>query len=322
MNALASVLPILTEAEAIADRNRTWAAGADIPHWVNPRHVGLDQFFTRPEVAAACHDDLLARMSDDHAPVDEYRFVEPGAGAGAFYDLLPPGRRIGLDILPVRSDLERADFLTWEPPSDHRRYAVVGNPPFGYRAWLALAFVNRAAMFADYVGMILPMAFQSDGKGSPKHRVNGLRLVHSEPVPSDSFTDLDGRPAKINALWQVWQRGVNNHRQTATCDEWIDLFTVDQRKERLCGQERMAEADWFLQRTFFADPPRLVRCFSEVRYVCGYGIVIHKAHDRVTEVLNSTDWRDYSNLAAHNARHISMYHIRRALTDAGLVDAA
>jgi len=30
-----------------------------------------------------------------------------------------------------------------------RRSAVVGNPPFGYRAWLALAFVNRAALFAD-----------------------------------------------------------------------------------------------------------------------------------------------------------------------------
>ena len=219
-----------------------------------------------------------------------------------FYDLLPPGRRIGIDILPIRSDLECADFLTWEPPADHRRYAVVGNPPFGYRAWLALAFVNRAANFADYLGMILPMAFQSDGKGSPKHRVEGLRLIHSEPLPPNSFTDLDGRPAKINALWQVWQRGVNNHGQTATCDEWIDLFTVDQRKERLCGQERMAEADWFLQRTFFADPPRLVRCFSEVRYVCGYGIVIHKAHDQVTELLNQTDWRAYSNLAAHNCR--------------------
>lgn len=322
MNALAAVLPISAEAEAIASRNQMWASGADIPTWVNPRQVGLDQLFTRPEIAAACYDDLVARMRADHAPVDEYRFVEPGAGAGAFYDLLPHARRIGLDILPIRPDLERADFLTWNPPADHRRYAVVGNPPFGYRAWLALCFVNRAAAFADCVGMILPMAFQSDGKGSPKHRVSGLRLLHSEPLPPDSFTDLEGRPAKINALWQVWQRGVNNHRQSATCDEWIDLFTVDQRKERLCGQERMTEADWFLQRTFFADPPQLVRCFSEVRYVCGYGIVIHKARDRVTEVLNGTDWRDYSNLAAHNARHISMYHIRRALTDAGFVDAA
>jgi len=30
-----------------------------------------------------------------------------------------------------------------------RRSVVVGNPPFGHRAWLALAFVNHAAMFAE-----------------------------------------------------------------------------------------------------------------------------------------------------------------------------
>ena len=310
------------EAEAVAIRNLTWARGAEIPAWVDPRKVGLDQFFTRPEVAESCHLDLLNRMQRDHAAIDDYRFIEPGVGAGAFYDLLPVGQRIGIDMLPIRPDVEQADFLTWGPPPEHRRFAVIGNPPFGYRAWQALAFMNHAATFADYVGMILPMAFQSDGKGSPKHRVEGLRLLHSESLPSDSFTYADGRPAKINALWQVWQRGVNNHRHGVTCNEWIDLFTVDQRKERLCGQERMGEADWFLQRTFYSDPPRLVRNFSEVRYVCGYGIVIQKEHDLVTNVLDGTDWRDYSNLATHNCRHISMYHIRRAVTDAGLVDVA
>ena len=181
--------------------------------------------------------------------------------------------------------------------------------------------MNHAAGFADYVGMILPMAFQSDGKGSPKHRVEGLRLIHSSYLPQDSFVTLDGRPAKINALWQVWQRGVNNAPQPKTCDQWIDLFTVDMRRERLCGQTRLTEADYFLQRTFYSDPPSLVRDFSEVRYVCGYGIVIKKDQDAIVDLLNRTDWSAYSNLAAHNCRHISMYHIRRVLTDAGFTDA-
>lgn len=75
----------------------------------------------------------------------------------------------------------------------------------------------------------------------------------------------------------------------------------------------------------FTNWPRLSppsTAISSVCCVCGYGIVIHKMRDPVADVLNGTDWRDYSNLAAHNARHISMYHIRRALTDAGFVDAA
>ncbi len=137
-------------------------------------------------------------------------------------------------------------------------YAVVGNPPFGYRAWLALAFMNHAASFADYVGMILPMAFQSDGKGSPKLRVKGLKLVHTRDLPSDSFVDAGGQTVKVNALWQVWQRGVNNARAAPTCKQWLDVFTVDNRKERRCGQARMAHADYFLQRTFYREPPTLV----------------------------------------------------------------
>ena len=307
---------------AFAFRNRQWRDHPLIPHWVDVADVGLEQFYTRPQVAAACHADLTERMAEDHAPMDAYTFIEPSAGEGAFYDLLPEGRRIGLDVAPSRPEFELADFLSWTPP-EGGRYAIVGNPPFGYRAWLALAFVNHAARFADYVGMVLPMAFQSDGKGSPKHRVSGLRLLHSALLPPDCFIDGDGRAMKINALWQVWQRGVNNHKAAETCDEWIDLFTVDQRKERLCGHERIHEADWFLQRTFYgAAVPKPVRDFSEVRYVCGYGIVIHKAHDEVEAVLHETDWRQYSNLAAHNCRHISMGHIRSALTDKGFVDGA
>ena len=302
-------------------RDSQWNGHPLIPSWVDVSTVGLDQFYTRSEIATACHADLISRMAADHAPMNAYTFVEPGAGEGVFYDLLPQDRRVGLDVSPLRPDFQRADFLSWKPLRPCR-HAVVGNPPFGYRAWLALAFVNHAATFADYVGMILPMAFQSDGKGSPKHRVNGLRLIHSETLPPDSFVNAEGRPVKINALWQVWQRGVNNHRAAETCDTWVDLFTVDERKERLCGQERRHEADWFLQRTFYGDAtPKLVRDFSDVRYVCGYGIVMHKEKRRLTGTLNRTDWRDYSNLAAHNCRHISMYHIRRALTDAGFVDA-
>ena len=305
---------------SVAHRNAAWQSDPRIPSWVDIESVGLDQFFTRPEVASQCYQSLVSWMEDDDADLSHYRFIEPGAGLGAFYDLLPEDRRTGLDLTPFRPEYEICDFLSWQPTEDGYRNAVIGNPPFGYRAWLALAFMNHAATFADYVGMILPMAFQSDGKGSPKHRVDGLRLMISEPLPPDSFVDESGRTARVNALWQVWQRGVNNTPSAKTCDQWIDLFTVDMRRERLCGQERLDEADYFLQRTFYREPPDLVRSFSEVKYVCGYGIVIKSERKRVLQVLRNTDWRRYSNLAAHNCRHISMYHIRHALTDAGLVD--
>lgn len=109
----------------------------------------------------------------EYAKESEYLFVDPSAGDGVFYDMLPKDRRMGVEIVPGRAEFHCSDYLKWRPPGKQEAIAVVGNPPFGYRAWLALAFVKHSAEFADYIGMILPMAFQSDGKGSPKFRVRG-----------------------------------------------------------------------------------------------------------------------------------------------------
>jgi len=154
---------------AIKNRNLNWETNKDIPTWIDIDSVDLDQFFTRPEIAEKCHAGLLQIMRKNGESENNYKFIEPSAGSGSFYDLLPKDRRIGIDIMPQRPDIEAHDFLGWSIKPNGYRYAVVGNPPFGYRAWLALAFMNHAATFADYVGMILPMAFQSEGKGSPKH---------------------------------------------------------------------------------------------------------------------------------------------------------
>lgn len=314
-------LPMRTIEEAKALRNESWTDNTLIPTWINQEDVDLDCFYTHPDIAKECSENLYTFMQKDGIDPSKYHFIDPGAGTGVFYDLMPDGRRTGIDILPGRPEFIDQDYLAWSPPNPQKYYAVLGNPPFGYRAWLALAFVNHSATFSDYMGLILPMSFQSDGKGSPKFRVRGAELLLSTQLPQDAFIDLHGNTVKLNTLWQIWRRGVNRMQTFKTCDNWIDLFTVDTRKERLCGQKRMENADYFLQRTFYGKPPRLVRDFSEVRYACGYGLILKKERKRIVNLLNNTDWIHYSNLAVHNCRHISMYHIRRAITDGGFVDA-
>lgn len=305
-----------TVAEALRKRNRCWSDNPLIPAWVDIEAVELDQFFTKPEIARHCINALYAYMKSEGAKIDEYTFVEPAAGGCAFYNELPENRRIGIDILPLQDNLIEDDFLSWKPDSESK-IATIGNPPFGYRAWLAMAFLNHAALFSDYVGFVLPMAFQSDGKGSPKLRIRGLKLVHTEYLPEGSFTNMHGKPVKVNALYQIWERGVNNLTVCKPDNSYVELFTIDNRAERLCGQEREDEADCFVQRTFYGESPKPVKSFSEVKYRCGYGVVIKKQKPRVNNCLNSIDWRNYSNLAAHNCRHISMYHIYQALADKG-----
>lgn len=308
--------------KAILLRNSQWIENKEIPSWVNIEDVGLDQFFTNPFIAEKLYNDLLRFLSLRGIDLTECVFIEPSAGAGSFFNLLPKEKSIGLDILPLNDKIIQQDFLSWKPSKDieNKIKIFIGNPPFGYRGWLALNFINHAAKFADFVGFILPMSFQSDGKGSPKNRVNNLRLEYTEILPKDSFVNPAGKIEKVNALWQIWQKGKNINEIEVTCDDWLDIFTVDLRKERLCGVEKMKHADFFLQRTFYNEAPTLVKNFNQVKYVCGYGLIFKKEKEKVADLLKSIDWNKYSNLAAHNCRHISMYHIRRALVDNKFVD--
>lgn len=303
---------------AIKNRNSYWK-DIDIPHWVNTDTVSLDQYYTNQDVAKVCYGKAVEYLKRQGVSEGDCFFIEPSAGDGAFYDLLPVDRRIGIDICPNRPSIIEHDFLTWnkELPRD-KTIVYIGNPPFGYRGWLALEFVNRAARNADYVFFILPMSFQSIGKGSPRRRVTGLTLKEYETLPIDSFHTIDGSKKKINSLWTVWEKGANQFPVEPDLSEFLDLFTVDLRAERLCGVDKMNDANFFLQRTFYNSQPHIVYDFSDVKYVCGYGFLIYKNEEQIVKILSKIDWNKYSNLAAHNCHHISMCHIRQALYDGGL----
>jgi predicted RNA methylase len=300
---------------ALQLRDDAWVNSKLIPSWVRGRDVSLDQHNTPNEISEYCwksFQDILNKH------LDNYKIIEPSAGTGSFYNLLPKETRIGVDIEKFNKYDEyiQSDFLTWHPFRTEHKYIAIGNPPFGYRGWLALSFLNHAAEFCDYVGFILPMGFQSEGKGSLKYRVKGMTLVHHEILRENLFIKHNGDKTSVNTLWQIWKKGEPMKKPDfSKCDEYLELFTVDQRKERLCGQEKMKGCKIFLQRTFYTDPPTLVNDFSKVKYCCGYGFIIKKDKRKIKPLLKQADWVKYSNLATHNCRHISMDHIKQYLLD-------
>lgn len=304
---------------AIQIRDKAWVSSPLIPSWVRGREVSLDQHNTPSEVSAYCWKSFQEVLKKDRKKICDYKIIEPSAGTGSFYDLLPIDNRIGIDIekfVGYHSEYIQSDFLTWNPFIKDKKYIAIGNPPFGYRGWLALAFLNHAAKFCEYVGFILPMSFQSEGKGSPKHRVEGMTLIHHEILPDGLFLKSSGNTTSVNTLWQVWKTGKGMKAPDySLCDEYIELFTVDRRKERLCGAEKMKSCKIFLQRTFYTPTPTLVNDFSKVKYGCGYGFIIKKDKKTIKELFKNADWIKYSNLATHNCRHISMYHIKQFLLD-------
>src|SRR5438105_2574428 len=74
-------------------------------------------------------------------PLNRYVFIEPAAGNGAFYNLLPSGQKIGIDI-DSRLQTQHPDYLFHNFLSLDRetlrlthipqqQVVVIGNPPFG-----------------------------------------------------------------------------------------------------------------------------------------------------------------------------------------------
>lgn len=175
----------------------------------------LDQFFTRPDVATQCWRSLLPVLRKLTGKTkDGLFFIEPSAGAGAFYDLFPggKGRCLGMDITPRRSEFVRGDFLKWKyrPRHPRKNVVIVGNPPFGTRGDLAIRFMNKAATIADTVAFIVPVIFRK--YLVHKKITEGLRLVHALDLRRDAFwTDKQERYA-VNTEFQVWTRLESSHR--------------------------------------------------------------------------------------------------------------
>ena len=159
----------------------------------------LDQFYTHPAIAQACFDQLLRAIP----PSPDAIFLEPSAGNGAFFNLMPADRRLGFDLEPRCPDVQLQDFLAYTWPADHSRTITVGNPPFGKNASLAVAFFNHAAKFSETVAFIVPKTFR---KASLIKRLDkNFKLLHDNELPADAFL-FQGRPYNVPCCFQIWVR--------------------------------------------------------------------------------------------------------------------
>lgn len=172
---------------------------------------GLDQFYTKPSVAKKCWRAFVMASRRLKTNESQYWFIEPAAGCGCFYQILPSRRRIGIDIAPRRlpgingRGIAQADYLEWKPSATKRprKYAVIGNPPFGHRGKLAVDFFNHSN-FADIIAFVVPVSFRKyfiHRQLSPEYS-----LIAREPLDNNSFCTPNGKDYAVNAEFQVWTR--------------------------------------------------------------------------------------------------------------------
>jgi len=157
----------------------------------------LDQFYTKPHIAKAC-------IAFAQEQLDFTRFntvIEPSAGAGAFSDQLGPNC-VAMDVDPKADCITKANFFGWSS-KNFQRSLVIGNPPFGKNASLAVKFFNHAAQFADAVAFIMPRSFE---KASVQARLNAeFHLKAQMEIASNAFCFL-GDTRDVPTVFQIWEK--------------------------------------------------------------------------------------------------------------------
>jgi len=209
-------------------------------HSTNTKEAALSQFQTDPDLAA----EILELVQSHVVEHDKKIFVEPAAGKGSFYNLLPPDRRVGVDIDEALKeecpDYIYSDFLKLTTTElglgekDKRDVIFIGNPPFSERGVkciqrnefgtsmggsknLALKFFNHAASMGDTVAYIVGCNFR---KKSIQDKINPeLHLVYERIINSEwdrkkrakfKMSDTANNVSTVRTVFQIWQRKYDN----------------------------------------------------------------------------------------------------------------
>lgn len=161
----------------------------------------LDQYYTDPAYALYFWNQTHRLLDLDTFDT----FVEPCAGTGSFYNLMPANKRYGIDIDPQCNGVVQQDFMNWSiPVIPYGRVLTLTNPPFGRNSQGAIDFFQRSATFSTGIGMVLPRSFK---KISLQEKLNkSFHLVWEEDTPVDSFINNKGEFVDVKTVSQIWSR--------------------------------------------------------------------------------------------------------------------
>ena len=171
--------------------------------------IPVDTFMTKPPLAASLYEVTKAKIAEHEISFD--RWLEPSAGDGAFYTLLPEGS-LGIDIEKRIEGVVEHDFLSFTDFGNHT-FCTIGNTPFGKNASLAIRFFNHAARVSNAIALILPRTFR---KASVQNKLDPyFHLIHEEVVPDNSFLHM-GAEVNVPCVFQIWQKRKTKRPHIAT----------------------------------------------------------------------------------------------------------
>jgi len=182
----------------------------------------LDQFYTKPEIAAKCIAFLKEKYN-----LKNFFLLEPSAGMGAFSNHFHLNSR-ALDIDPKKENIERADFLKIDLEwFKGRSVMTIGNPPFGKNASLAIKFFNRSAEISEIIAFIVPKTFK---KVSVINKLDlNFHLEEEYEIPENSFI-FGGEEYSVPCVFQIWRKS-SSKREKIEIRKKTDYFEFTNRHQ-------------------------------------------------------------------------------------------
>lgn len=174
----------------------------------------LDQHFT---------NDVVATRLVELASVDDYDLIiEPSAGGGSISDKIEVTKLVAFDLEPMLPYIIKQDYTEYERIRTDQNILVIGNPPFGYRAQLAVDFFNISAKYANTIAFILPRSFRKAYVIDQLHQM--FHLDHDEDVDVGSFSTN----TKVRCCIQIWKRENFPRRKMKYNGTTTDFFPQSQ----------------------------------------------------------------------------------------------
>jgi predicted RNA methylase len=140
-----------------------------------------------------------------------------------FYDAILRVHGVDIDLALVNKarrlgfiQTSCVDFLEWQP--EMKFDVIVGNPPYGKNASLAVKFLNKAAEYSDHISFVLPRTFR---KPSVLNRIDEhLHLVEDVDTPNETFGGT------IITCRQKWEKREEKRERIRTYTQHPDLNFV------------------------------------------------------------------------------------------------
>ena len=273
-----------------------------------------DQFFTPEKTAENCIDILYNTMEENGIDINEYIFIEPSAGKGVFLNYLPENT-LAFDIEKFDNRVQVQDFFTWQPEQD-KKYIVVGNPPFGLRGQKALKFINKSLTFADFCAFILPPLFDSDGRGTPKKRING-NLLYTGQCDS-KYNYPDGTATTVATIFQIWTSLKNLGEEIKPNEKPVGFQIYSLSDGGTPGSTRNKDklyiCDYYLPSTCFGENNvHLYDNFEDLPQRRGYGIIV--SDNTLREKIQTIDWSKISFYSTNGASNLRSSLIINAINN-------